>query len=319
MKKKHILLIPHLLCVFVVVAVVYLASTGIGNMFINYMALSATSLFFLVLLPFASSISAVWLMIFVLKRKETVCKSLYIASGVIGAAVCVFYVAAILSTIFETDLAVFDLLDDIDALSLTFALLLVVINWVLWLVILVKTKKPFSLKYRKGNAAETDILTSNEKRSAVFTTVERYMILIPHIIWTLAVIAVTILTFVATGGDIVDFIKWLVLPFLVLLMFPMPTGISAVVIMIYTLARRKTESRKKFIACGILGGAILLLYALPFVAAVVTDGDIWAHIYGFVVYLPMIITVAIWVMWIIHFVKTKKTHKKVLGYEYEKE
>ncbi len=319
MKKKHILLIPHLLCVFLVVAVVQLASTGVSNMFINYMALSATPLFFLVLLPFASSISAVWLMIFVLKRKETVCKRLYIASGVIGAAVCAFYVAVILSAIFETDLAVFDILDDIDVLLLTFALLLVVINWILWLAILLITKKSFAIKYKKENTAEEDIPTSNEKRSTVFMTAERYMLLIPHIIWTLAVITVTILTFVATGGDIVDFIKWLLLPFLVLLMFPLPTGISAVVIMIYTLARRKTEGRKKFIACGILGVPILLLYALPFVAAVVTDGDIWDHIYEFAVSLPMLFAVAIWVLWIIHFVKTKKQHKTVLDYKYEKE
>ncbi len=319
MKKKHILLIPHLLCVFLVITVVYLASTGVGNAFINYMALSATPLFFLVLLPFASSVSAVWLMIFVLKRKETVCKRLYIASGVIGAAVCVFYVNMILSAIFETDLAVFDYLGDIGALLWTFALTLVVIIWILWIVILVKTKKPFRFKYRRENAEEEDISAPRKKRITVFTTAEKYMLLIPHIIWTLAVIAVTILTFVATGGDILDFIKWLVLPFLVLLMFPLPTGISAVVIMIYTLARRKTEGRKKFIACGILGGAILLLYALPFVAAAVTDGDIWDHIYGFAVYLPMLFAVAIWVLWIIHAVKTKKQHKTVLGYKYEKE
>lgn len=314
MKKKHIFLIPHLLCVFLVVAIVQLALSGYGNVFINYMALSATPLFFLFLLPFASSVSAVWLMIFVLKRKETACKRLYIASGVIGAAVCAFFIAVLFSTIFETDLAVFDYLGDIGALLLTFALTLVVIIWVLWLIILVKTKKPFGFKYRKENAEEADISASRKKRITVFTTAEKYMLLIPHIVWTLAVIAVTILTFVATGGDILDFITWLVFPLFVLMLFPIPTSISAIGMMIIALVKKRTVGRKKFIACGVLGCVILVLFALVSASNGIANAlnlyiGVAQKIFNLSWTLALFCAFAIWIMWIIHAVKTIKARK----------
>lgn len=154
-------------------------------------------------------------------------------------------------------------------------------------------------------------------------TDKRYVFLIPHIIWTIAVAGVTVWVGIGTG-DFSDFIKWLVIPFLILLLFPLPTSISAIGMMIITLVKKETEGRKKFIVCGILGVVILLFYSYPFFVGMLCESlgiqrDFWDFINRFTFFSPMLFAVAIWVLWIIHAVKTKKTHKKVLGYKYEKE
>ena len=77
---------------------------------------------------------------------------------------------------------------------------------------------------------------------------KKRMIIIPHSIWAALLIILTITCYCMYGGPAYSFIEPWTFPLLFLWMFPLPTAISALGIMIIALARKEKEHTKLLIS-----------------------------------------------------------------------
>lgn len=125
--------------------------------------------------------------------------------------------------------------------------------------------------------------------------------IIPHVFYSILLVWAVYLFIDLPRGD-----YGLIVPSLIFVFAPLPSAISAVGLMIVNI-KTKAENKGISIAYGVIGSFLLILYAVLFlgVANINFDGIFyWAYLTAVIV-APFCLF-AIWVLWIIGAVKSRK-------------
>lgn len=148
---------------------------------------------------------------------------------------------------------------------------------------------------------------------------KKRMIIIPHSIWATLLIILTITCYCMYGGPAYSFIDPWVFPLLFLWMFPLPTSISALGIMIIALTKKEKEHTKLLISSGIIGSIVLFFYLVAFfgISVEISSGIITAF-YDLALFVTPFLALTIWILWLIYRAKTKNNRKTLSGYKYVK-
>jgi len=148
---------------------------------------------------------------------------------------------------------------------------------------------------------------------------KKRMLIIPHSIWATLLMILTITCYCMYGGPAYSFIEPWTFPLLFLWMFPLPTAISALGIMIIALARKEKEHTKLLISSGIIGSVVLFFYLIVFGALTLElYTGFLTFFYDMALLVSPFLALAIWVLWLIYRAKTKKNRKTLSGYKYVK-
>ncbi len=132
---------------------------------------------------------------------------------------------------------------------------------------------------------------------------KKAIMIVPHALY-LPLLAWGILLFIELPrGD-----YGLMVPALIFIFTPLPSAISAVGLMIANLVSKSEKNKGIPIAYGVLGSLLLILYVVLFFAVARMDfGGIFYLAYVAAGFVAPFCLVAIWVLWIIRAVKSRKS------------
>lgn len=131
---------------------------------------------------------------------------------------------------------------------------------------------------------------------------KRKIMIVPHALYLILLIWAVMLFIDLPHGD-----YGLIIPAIIFIFAPLPSAISAVGLMIVNVKSKTEKSKGIPIAYGIIGCILLILYALMllFISLQLYDGPA-ELIFAAAIYFAPFCLIAIWVLWIINTVKSRK-------------
>ena len=145
---------------------------------------------------------------------------------------------------------------------------------------------------------------------------KKTILIIPHVAGAAITLSFIAMAYSGTGNMLTDFIALGATIFYTIYFLPFSSAVSATWLAAYVVAKKEEFCRKLFIASGIIGAfnsTVFLITALVIIEQYYDLGffftEVWRitePFYGVSVFL----TLAIWILWIIIFVKSRKTFSK---------
>lgn len=145
---------------------------------------------------------------------------------------------------------------------------------------------------------------------------KRYALLIPHILGLATVLLFVAMGFSGTGNMLTDFIALGAAIFYTIYFLPFSSAVSAVWLAAQVIAKKEEFCKKLFIASGIIGAfntIVFLITALAVIEEYYDLGFFFTEVWRIAEPLypiSVFLTPILWILWIIIFVKSRKTFSK---------
>ncbi|MBO5767198.1 MAG: hypothetical protein J6R49_01610 [Clostridia bacterium] len=145
---------------------------------------------------------------------------------------------------------------------------------------------------------------------------KRYALIIPHILGLATVLLFVAMGFSGTGNMLTDFIALGAAIFYTIYFLPFSSAVSAVWLAAQVIAKKEEFCKKLFIASGIIGAfnsVIFLITALTVIEEYYDLGFFFTEVWRIAEPLypiSVFLTPILWILWIIIFVKSRKTFSK---------
>ena len=145
---------------------------------------------------------------------------------------------------------------------------------------------------------------------------KRYALLIPHLSGLATVLLFVAMGFSGAGNMLTDFIALGAVIFYTIYFLPFSSAVSGVWLAAQVIAKKEEFCKKLFIASGIIGAfnsIVFLLTALAVIEEYYDLGFFFTEVWRIAEPLfavSVFLTPILWILWIIIFVKSRKTFSK---------
>ncbi|MBO5914833.1 MAG: hypothetical protein J6Q72_05755 [Clostridia bacterium] len=145
---------------------------------------------------------------------------------------------------------------------------------------------------------------------------KRYALIIPHILGLATVLLFVAMGFSGNGNMLTDFIALGAAIFYTIYFLPFSSAVSAVWLAAQVIAKKEEFCKKLFIASGIIGAfntIVFLITALAVIEEYYDLGFFFTEVWRIAEPLypiSVFLTPILWILWIIIFVKSRKTFSK---------
>lgn len=148
-------------------------------------------------------------------------------------------------------------------------------------------------------------------------------LVLPHVLYFSFFLLISVWLIFEPINTNYSFIDSFTVIFLVFLLWPIAPTVSALWVLVIELVNRKrgvmSRNRALHIAAGVIGCVSAVLYALfAFGIACELFSDVFSAVYELTVCFSILGAVAIYLLWLACLIRNK-SHKRVLGFKYEKE